>query len=288
MTSSGYQTAWIGKWHLQALPQGFTYFQVFPGQGSYYNPDIIMMDGSRKRLEGYASNITEDLAEKWMTERDTSKPFCLVIGHKAPHRMWQPDTADLGRFDSVTFPLPPNFYDDYQGREAARVQDMTIDKTMRIDYDLKMFDSTINDFSILRMNAAQRAKSDRYYAAINADLKSKKLSGKALVEWKYQRYMRDYLSTAASVDRNIKRTLDYLDKNGLGQNTIVIYMSDQGFYLGEHGWFDKRFMYEESFRTPMLMRYPGKIKPRTVNTDLVMNLDIGPTILEAAGIEGAP
>ena len=145
--------------------QGFTYFQVFPGQGSYYNPDIIMMDGSRKRLEGYASTITEDLAEKWMTERDTSKPFCLVIGHKAPHRMWQPDTSDLGRFDSVTFPLPANFYDDYKGREAANVQDMSIEKTMRMDYDLKMFDSTIEDFSILRMNAAQRAKSDPYYAA---------------------------------------------------------------------------------------------------------------------------
>ncbi|HTE28341.1 sulfatase family protein [Flavitalea sp.] len=285
LTRSGYQTAWIGKWHLQALPQGFTYFQVFPGQGSYYNPDIIMMDGSRKRLEGYASTITEDLAEKWMTERDTSKPFCLVIGHKAPHRMWQPDTADLGRFDSVNFPLPPNFYDNYQGREAAKVQDMSIDKTMRMDYDLKMFDSTIKELSILRMNAAQRAKSDPYYAAIYADLKSKNLSGKALVEWKYQRYMRDYLSTAASMDRNIQRTLDYLDKNDLSSNTIVIYISDQGFYLGEHGWFDKRFMYEESFRTPMVMRYPGKIKAGTSNTDLVMNLDIGPTILEAAGVK---
>jgi arylsulfatase A-like enzyme len=285
LTRSGYQTAWIGKWHLQALPQGFTHFEVFPGQGSYYNPDIIMMDGTRKRLEGYASNITEDLAETWMEERDTSKPFCLVIGHKAPHRMWQPDTSDLGRFDSVAFPLPPNFYDNYNGREAARVQDMSIEKTMRMDYDLKMFDSTINEFSILRMNPAQRGKNDPYYAAIYADLKSKNLSGKALIEWKYQRYMRDYLSTAASMDRNIQRTLDYLDKNGLSENTIVIYVSDQGFYLGEHGWFDKRFMYEESFRTPMVMRYPGKIRPGTSNDDLVMNLDIGPTILEAAGIK---
>ncbi|RYY20125.1 MAG: DUF4976 domain-containing protein [Chitinophagaceae bacterium] len=285
LTRSGYQTAWIGKWHLQALPQGFTYFQVFPGQGSYYNPDIIMMDGSRRRLEGYASNITEDLAEKWMSERDTSKPFCLVIGHKAPHRMWQPDTMDLGKFDSVTFPLPPNFYDEYKGREAASLQDMSIEKTMRMDYDLKMFDSTINEFSILRMNATQRAKNDPYYAAIYKDLQSKKLTGKALVEWKYQRYMRDYLSTAASMDRNIQRTLDYLDKNGLSQHTIVIYMSDQGFYLGEHGWFDKRFMYEESFRTPMVMRYPGQIKAGTINTDPVMNLDIGPTILDAAGVK---
>ena len=220
-------------------------------------------------MEGYASDITEDLAEKWMTERDSTKPFCLVIGHKAPHRMWQPDTADLGMFDSVTFPLPPNFYDDYKGREAARVQDMSIEKTMRMDYDLKMFDSTINELSILRMNAAQRAKSDSYYAAIHAEKKKKNLSGKALVEWKFQRYMRDYLSTAASMDRNIQRTLDYLEKNGLSENTVVIYVSDQGFYLGEHGWFDKRFMYEESFRTPMVMRYPGRVKTATSSEDLV-------------------
>ena len=285
LTSAGYQTAWIGKWHLQALPQGFTYWQVFPGQGSYYNPDVITMDGSMKRITGYASNITEDLAEKWMNERDKSKPFCLVIGHKAPHRMWQPDTSDLGRFDSVTFPLPHNFYDDYKNREAARVQDMSIEKTMRMDYDLKMFDSTIGEYSILRMNSAQRARSDAYYAGIYADLKSKNLKGRELTEWKFQRYMRDYLSTAASMDRNIKRTLDYLDQNGLTQNTMVIYVSDQGFYLGEHGWFDKRFMYEESFRTPMVMRYPGRIKQGTSNDDLVMNLDIGPTILEAAGLE---
>jgi arylsulfatase A-like enzyme len=285
LTKSGYQTAWIGKWHLQALPEGFTFFQVFPGQGSYYNPDVIMMDKSVKRIPGYASNVTEDLSEAWLNERDKSKPFCLVIGHKAPHRMWQPDTVDLGRFDSVTFPLPPNFYDDYKGREAARVQDMSIDKTMRMDYDLKMFDSTIREFSVLRMNDAQRRKSDAYYAAIYKDFKSKNLSGQALVEWKYQRYMKDYLSTAASMDRNIERTLDYLDRNGLAQNTIVIYVSDQGFYLGEHGWFDKRFMYEESFRTPMVMRYPGKIKAGSTSNDLVMNLDIGPTILEAAGVK---
>ena len=285
LTRSGYQTAWIGKWHLQALPQGFTYWQVFPGQGSYYNPDIIMMDGSRKRLPGYASNITEDLSEQWLNERDKNKPFCLVIGHKAPHRMWQPDTSDLGMFDSVKFPLPHDFYDDYKGREAAKVQDMSIEKTMRMDYDLKMYDSAIKEFSILRMNPRQRAKSDAYYEKVHADLKSRNLTGKALIEWKYQRYMKDYLSTAASMDRNIERTLDYLDKTGLTDNTIVIYVSDQGFYLGEHGWFDKRFMYEESFRTPMIMRYPEKIKAGSTNNDLIMNLDIGPTILEAAGVK---
>jgi arylsulfatase A-like enzyme len=193
----------------------------------------------------------------------------------------------MGMFDKKTFPLPHNFYDDYQGREAAKVQDMSIAKTMIMGYDLKMFGSegaADKDGNIKRMNAAQRARFNRYYLPVEADLKSKNLSGKALTEWKYQHYMRDYLSTAASLDRNITRTLDYLDKHHLAKNTIVIYLSDQGFYLGEHGWFDKRFIYEESFRTPMVMRYPGVIKPGSVSSDFVMNLDIAPTILDAAGV----
>ncbi len=281
---SGYQTAWVGKWHLETAPQGFTYWQILPGQGHYYNPDFLMMDGSRKTIDGYVSNVVEDVAEQWLDGRDTSKPFCLVIGHKATHRTWIPDTVDMGRFDGVTFPLPPNFYDNYEGRQAARVQDMTIAKTLIMGYDLKMYEGTQRHGSITRMNAAQRAKFDAYYASIHADLKAKNPTGNALTEWKYQRYMRDYLSTAASLDRNIGRTLDYLDKNNLTENTIVIYVSDQGFYMGEHGWFDKRFMYEESFRTPMLMRYPGKVKASTKTNSMVMNVDIAPTILQAAGV----
>ncbi len=287
LTKSGYQTAWIGKWHLETQPQGFTYWQILPGQGQYYNPDFLMMDGSTKRLDGYASNVIEDVSETWLNKRDTSKPFCLVIGHKATHRTWMPDTADLGMFDNKTFYLPHNFYDDYAGRQAAAVQDMTIEKTMIMGYDLKIFqneEAENKEGSIKRMNAAQRKKFDEYYQPIIADFKSKNLSGKALTEWKYQRYMKDYLSTAASLDRNLGRTLDYLDKNNLAGNTIVIYMSDQGFYLGEHGWFDKRWMYEESFRTPMVMRYPGVVKRGTVNNDMVMNLDIAPTVLSAAGV----
>ena len=281
---SGYQTAWIGKWHLETEPQGFTFWQVLPGQGHYYNPEFILMDGSRKTREGYVSNIVEDVAEEWLDGRDKTKPFCLVIGHKATHRTWLPDTSDMGLFDHVTFPVPRNFYDNYANREAARVQDMTIQKTMIMGYDLKMFEGEVKEGSIIRMNTAQRARFNAYYSPIQADLKARKLSGNALTEWKYQRYMRDYLSTAASLDRNINRTLDYLDRNNLAENTIVIYVSDQGFYMGEHGWFDKRFMYEESFRTPMVMRYPGKIKPGSRSDKLVMNLDIAPTILEAAGV----
>ena len=288
LTNAGYQTAWIGKWHLETAPQGFSYWQVLPGQGSYYNPDFLMMDGSKKRVEGYASNVIEDASENWLDKRDANKPFCIVIGHKATHRTWIPDTSDMGMFDKVNFPLPHNFYDNYAGRKAAAVQDMTVEKTMMMGYDLKMFaseEAENKEGNINRMNAAQRAKFDSYYKPIYNDFSSRNLSGKALTEWKYQRYMKDYLSTAASLDRNINRTLDYLDKNNLTKNTIVIYLSDQGFYMGEHGWFDKRFMYEESFRTPMVMRYPGVIKPYSKNNNLVMNLDIAPTILAAAGVK---
>lgn len=288
LTKTGYQTAWIGKWHLQTNPQGFSYWQVLPGQGSYYNPDFLMMNGERKRVEGYVSDVVEDAAEKWLNERDTSQPFCLVIGHKNTHRTWMPDTKDLRLFNQSKFLLPANFYDAYETRAAAAVQDMTIDKTMRMGYDLKMFGSKEEEdkeLSIKRMTPAQRKAYMAFYDSIHADLQSKKLSGKALVEWKYQRYMQDYLATAASLDRNIGRTLAYLDKHDLSKNTIVIYVSDQGFYMGEHGWFDKRFMYEESFRTPMVMRYPGVVKSGSVNNNMVMNLDIGPTLLDAAGIK---
>ncbi|NEU08372.1 sulfatase [Flavihumibacter sp. R14] len=285
LKTAGYQTAWIGKWHLGTQPQGFDYWQIVPGQGQYYNPDFLTMDGGRKRIEGYATNIVEDLSEEWLDRRDTTKPFCLVIGHKSTHRTWLPDMPDYGRYDKVKFPLPKNFYDAYKTREAASLQDMSIDKTMLMGYDLKMLSySPKGEPAVNRMNPDQRARFDAYYGPIEKDLKAKNLSGKALVEWKFQRYMSDYLSTAESLDRNIGRTLDYLDKKGLSKNTIVIYLSDQGFYTGEHGWFDKRFMYEESFRTPMVMRYPGVIKPGTQSEAMVMNLDIAPTILDAAGL----
>lgn len=287
LQQNGYQTAWIGKWHLESKPQGFDYWQVLPDQGQYFNPDFDMMDGSKKRMDGYVTNVVTDVSENWLEDRDENKPFCLVIGHKATHRTWLPDTADLGLFDKVNYPLPANFYDTYQNRAAAALQEMSIEKTMQMGYDLKMFGSKEKrymDGNFSRMNAAQRAKTDAYYDSIEAQFNALKLQGKALTEWKFQRYMRDYLSTAASLDRNIGRTLDYLDKNGLTENTIVIYLSDQGFYMGEHGWFDKRWIYEESFRTPLVMRYPGKVKAGTVSDRFVMNLDIAPTLLEAAGV----
>lgn len=287
LTKSGYETAWIGKWHLETEPQGFSFWQILPGQGSYYNPDFIMMDGSKKIFPGYASNVIEDEAEGWLNKRDPSKPFCLVIGHKATHRTWIPDLPDMGMYDSINFPLPDNFYDNYAGRKAAAVQDMTVAKTMVMGYDLKMFaskEAEDKEGTIKRMNPLQRAAFDAYYHKIYNDFKAQNLSGDALAAWKYQRYMRDYMATAASLDRNIGRTLTYLDEHELTKNTMVIYMSDQGFYMGEHGWFDKRFMYEESFRTPMLMRYPGVIKPGSRNNNMLLNMDIAPTVLQAAGV----
>lgn len=286
LQTAGYQTAWIGKWHLETTPQGFDYYKILPGQGQYYNPDFMNMNGKTEQIQGYVTNVIEDEVEKYLDSRDKNKPFCLVVGHKATHRTWIPDTCDMGMYDHVTFPLPHDFYDDYNNREAAKVQDMTIDKTMLMSYDFKMLSYSKNgqEPTVNRMNAAQRAKFDVYYKPMEADLKARNLTGKALIEWKFQHYMRDYLSTAASLDRNIGRTLTYLDKHDLTKNTIVIYMSDQGFFLGEHGWFDKRWIYEESFRTPMVMRYPGIIKPGTKSNDFVMNLDIAPTVLDAAGI----
>ncbi|WP_145672367.1 sulfatase family protein [Chitinophaga polysaccharea] len=285
LQAAGYQTAWIGKWHLESTPQGFDYWKLLPGQGMYYNPDFLTMDGKKERKEGYVTNLVTDEAEQWLSGRDTSKPFCLVIGHKATHRTWMPDTCDLGMYDNRTFPLPANFYDTYDNRYAAAHQDMNIAHTMRLGYDLKMHpDTGFGKDNFGRMNMAQRAKFDAYYKPIEREFDAQHLSGNALTEWKYQRYMRDYLSTAASLDRNIGRVLDYLDAHHLTENTLVIYLSDQGFYMGEHGWFDKRFMYEESFRTPMVIRYPGRIKPGTQINDFVMNLDIAPTCLDAAGV----
>ncbi len=284
LQQAGYQTAWIGKWHLTSQPQGFDFWQILPGQGDYYNPDFLLMDGTRKQFEGYVSNLVEDFSEDWLGKRDPAKPFCLVIGHKAVHRTWIPDLQDLGRYDKVNFPLPADFYDAYENRKAASLQDMTISETMQLDSDLKMKMDGSSELGLKRLNPEQRKIIEPYYQKIEDDLKSKHLSGNALTEWKFQRYMKDYLNTAQSIDRNVGRTLDYLDAHDLRENTIIIYMSDQGFYLGEHGWFDKRWMYEESFRTPMIVRYPGVVKPGTHINQLVMNLDIAPTMLDVAGV----
>lgn len=274
----GYQTSWIGKWHLEATPQYFDYWTVLPGQGQYYNPDFIEMDGQTRRYEGYATTVTTDKAIQWLDkDRDKNKPFCMVVGQKAPHRNWLPDTMDFHAFDGVKFKMPPTFYDDYAGRIAAGKQEMNVYRDLRILEDLKV------DYDLKRMTEAQRRAWQAYYQPMSEDFKRQNLSGKALDEWKFQRYMNDYLGCVLSLDRNIGRLLDYLDQQKLSENTVVIYASDQGFYLGEHGWFDKRFMYEESEHMPFLMRYPKLIKPGTRVNDLLMGIDFAPTFLDLAG-----
>ena len=285
LTHAGYQTAWIGKWHLVSMPQGFSYFKILPGQGDYYNPEFINMQENREKYEGYVTNIITDLTIDYLEKRDKSKPFCIVVGEKATHRNWTPDTSDFNLFKDVVFPLPDNFYDAYTNRRPAALQNQNIKESLLMGYDLKMSEG--ENFSYAgaeRLNKEQRAKYDAHYLAIEKDLKEKKLADNAFIEWKFQRYMQDYLQTAFSLDRNIGKIIDYIDDNGLRENTLVIYTSDQGFYLGEHGWFDKRFMYEESFKTPLIVRYPGVVAPETRKKELVMNLDFAPTLLQYAGI----
>ena len=281
LQKNGYQTAWVGKMHLGSLPHGFDYLNILPGHGWYYNSDFVNSQNQKKRHEGYVTDVITQLSKEWLENRDKAKPFFMVVGHKATHRSWIPAIQDLGAYDNVKFPLPATFYDDYQGRIAAKDQDMSIEKTMTLVDDLKLhLDFTQGKgLSNYRLNPEQAAKVQPYYNKITAEFDSLKLSGNALTEWKYQRYMKEYLSTANSLDRNVGELLDYLDKTGLSQNTVVIYASDQGFYLGEHGWFDKRFIYEESLKTPFLIRYPGVIKPGTKVHKVVSNVDWAPTLL---------
>jgi len=284
----GYQTAWIGKWHLGSLPsspRGFDYFRILNGQGQYYNPDLIGPTDTT-RVEGYVTDIITRLTENWLDGRDTSKPFCLIVGEKATHREWLPDIQDLGAFDGRDFALPGDFHDSYAGRPAAADQDMTIARTMRLKEDLKVHADYVHSGIYNRFTPEQKkAFYDYYENKVSREFDERHDTGAALLHWKFERYLKDYLCVARSLDRNIGLLLDYLDRKGLASNTVVIYGSDQGFYLGEHGWFDKRWIYEESLRTPFLMRYPGVIKPGSKVSSIMLNTDWAPTILDMAGVK---
>ena len=294
LQKSGYQTAMIGKIHLNGLPQGFDYSNVLPGQGQYYNPDFIE-NGIKKQYHGYCTSITTDIAMDWLeNKRDKNKPFLMLYHQKAPHRTWMPEKKYFDLFEDKQFTPPANFFDKYENRPVAAKHEMGIYKHMDLAYDLKMLDEEGEIKTRLRKNAqrmyermdsTQKADWDAHYKPLIAEFKAKGLKGKELALWKYDRYMKDYLSTVQSVDDGVGELLDYLDKNNLTENTIVVYTSDQGFYLGEHGWFDKRFMYEESFRTPILMRYPKEIKAGAVVDKLIQNLDFAPTFLDYAGVD---
>jgi len=278
LQKAGYETAMVGKWHLKSAPTGFDYSQVLIGQGPYYNPRMIE-NGERVNHVGYTTDIITDIALEFLeNKRDQDKPFLLMYQHKAPHRNWQPGPEYLNLYDDVTIPEPETLFDNYSGRgSAARTQEMTVAKHLN-DRDLKLVPpKNLTKPQLDAWNAAYEPK--------NAAFRRANLSGRELVRWKYQRYIKDYLRCIASVDDNVGRVLDYLDESGLAENTIVFYSSDQGFYLGDHGWFDKRFMYEESYRMPLAARWPGHISPGSDNTDLVSNLDFAETFLELAGVE---
>lgn len=294
LREAGYQTALIGKWHLKSEPTGFDYWSIVPGQGSYYNPDFIEM-GRTYRQTGYATTIITDKAIGWLEQRDTTKPFCLLVHHKAPHRNWMPDTCDLDLFDGTEFPVPENFFDTYEGRAAAGLQEMSVIRDMRMSYDLKITSAqgdsltrTEQDYLWYlnrRMTPEQREAWLKEYDSISEAYRTNPPQGDELALFKLNRYLTDYLRTIESVDRNTGRLLDYLEEAGLLENTLVVYTSDQGFYLGEHGWFDKRFMYEESFRTPLMMRLPESLTAHGDITEMVQNIDYAPTFLELAGVK---
>jgi arylsulfatase A-like enzyme len=253
----GYQTALFGKWHLghgpAHDPTGFDAWGVLPGQGLYHNPELITPAGPT-RHSGYVTDLITDQCLDWLRERDAARPFCLLCHHKAPHRRWEPDAAHAHMYDAVNIPEPDTLFDDYRDRsQAAREAEMRISR----DLDPEDFKQPV----------------------------PAGLSPEDETRWKYQRYIKDYLACVASVDDNVGRLLDYLDAEGLAENTIVVYTSDQGFFLGDHGWYDKRFMYEESLRMPFLIRYPREIRPESVCEDMILNVDFASTFLDCAGVD---
>ena len=298
LRKAGYTTAVIGKWHLGSDPEGFDHWEILPGQGDYYNPVLIDAEG-RRRAEGYCTDIVTDLAIEWMEERKGSdRPFMLMCQQKAPHRNWMPALRHLDLYKDQLIPEPATLFDSHaDNASAARFQEMEIDRHMNLVYDLflepyegwnpragKALDSS-GFRNLEKMTGAQRARWDEAFREENARFLALGLEGEKLVRWKYQRYMKNYLRTIRGADESVGRLMAYLKESGLSENTIVIYSSDQGFYLGDHGWYDKRWMYEPSLRMPLIVKWPGVTAAGTVNTDLVQNLDYAGTFLEIAGVE---
>jgi arylsulfatase A-like enzyme len=255
LQAAGYHTGIVGKWHLGSDPTGFDSWTILPGQGTYWDPVFLDM-GTKRTIKGYATTVITDLALDFMKQRPRDKPFFLMCHHKAPHQRWEPEEKHRKRFEAADIPLPETFDDDYATRSDAAKE-----AEMRIDRDLNAKDFKTEP--------------------------PKDLTGAALKKWKYLRYMRDYLACVQSVDDSVGRLLDFLDKEKLAENTIVIYTSDQGFFLGEHNWYDKRFMYEPSVRMPFLVRWPGHVKADSVGDGMILNVDFAPTLLAAAG-RGVP
>ncbi len=302
--AAGYQTAMYGKLHFGNNPKGVDDFMILPGQGSYINPRFITTTGDTT-IEGYVTDIITDLTIDWLDQkRDPNKPFMMMYLHKAPHRPWWPRSDKFEEFTQKTFPEPATLFDDYESRgTAAKTAEMNLLYHMQYPHDSKIRPETLEAMGGVqpdvpgfdggftgpygRMNEEQRAQYDPVLNAINRDFQENwpTMTDEEKMRWKYQRYMQDYLGCISSVDDNVGRVLDYLEAAGLAENTMVIYTSDQGFYLGEHGWFDKRFIYDESFKTPLLVRWPGVVPAGSRNDQMVQNLDFAPTLLEAADID---
>lgn len=295
---AGYKTSVFGKWHLNVDPKGFDYFDILFDQGEYYNPGFRTPQNNGKYIpeHGYATTLITDHAIQWLEKQlDSNQPYCMLVNHKAPHRNWMPDLPNLNLFNDVIFPEPETLFDDYHTRGSQmQTQELTIANHLGYAFDFKVEElkdeptlSYIKDSWPLAMNTLtkdQRKVWDQAYAAQNKAFLENRHRGNELVSWKYQRYIKDYCRTIRSVDDQVGRLIAFLEQKGELDNTLIIYTSDQGFLLGEHGLYDKRFMYEESFRTPLIMCFPPKISPGTVCSELVQNIDYAPTFLELAGV----
>ena len=294
LQKAGYQTAIYGKSHLKGHPQGYDSWAVLPGQGLYYNPDMITENG-QVTIEGYCTDIVTDMAVEFLKEkRDEKMPFMLMVQHKAPHRNWMPALRHLNLYDDIEIPEPATLFDDYKDNApAARHQELEIDRHMHINYDL--FLDLTPDFDELpirtdksawrnmqRMTPEQVKAWRAAYGPKDKAFHDANLTGKELVRWKYQRYAKNYLRSVKGVDESVETIQDTLAELDLDDNTIVIYSSDQGFYIGDHGWYDKRWMYEESLKMPLIVKWPGVTKPGSKTTKMVQNLDYAETFLDIA------
>ncbi len=277
LQQAGYATALIGKWHLVSDPTGFDHWHILPGQGIYYNPPMIR-NGEKVQHEGYVTDIISDLSIDWIKNRDRSKPFLLMSQHKAPHREWSPAIRHLGWDNDRKYPEPKTLFDDFSGRsKAVQDHDMGLDRTFtELDAKFKIPPG---------LRGEDLEAWNKYYTPRNEAFHEQKLEGRDLVRWRYNRYMHDYLGCVKAIDESVGKLLDTLEEEGLADNTIVVCSSDQGFFLGEHGWFDKRWIFEESLRTPLMVRWPGKIKPGSSSSEIVSLVDFAQTFLEVAGVE---
>jgi arylsulfatase A-like enzyme len=299
LQQAGYTTALYGKSHLQGKPQGYDDWKVLPGQGLYYNPDLITPEG-RVRVEGHCTDVVTDLAVEWLREgRDGSKPFMLMVQHKAPHRNWMPALRHLSLYDDMQMPEPNTLFDKWHDNAPpARFQELEIDRHMHLNFDL--FVDLTPDFdaeaaeggtdrsawqNMKRMSQEQLTAWRGFYGPRDKAFHEAELSADGLVRWKYQRYVKNYLRCVRGVDESVGTLMKTLEELGLSDNTVVIYSSDQGFYIGDHGWYDKRWMYEESLKMPLIVKWPGVAEAGSVNEDLVQNLDYAETFLEIAGAE---